>query len=116
MANQLMAIRLLAEPLRSLAAASVVGTYVAIGTAFEHPSRILLVQNLTDQTVAFSFDGIDDHFVLPANGFLLTDFTANKTHQMGAFLAQGTIIYVKEVGNPTTGSVYVSTFYGDVNH
>lgn len=106
------AIRMLAEPVRSLAAASIGATYMGVGTAFDHPTRILLVQNLTDQSVMFSLDGIDDHFALPANGFLLLDVTTNQTLSQGCYFSAGTRVYVKEIGNPTTGSVYVSVFYG----
>ncbi len=107
-----LAIRILAEPVRSLAFGSISGTYAGIGASFNHPIRIIFIQNLTDETLMFSLNGVDDHFPLPANGFLLLDVTANKTLMQGAFLAEGTRVYVKEVGTPSTGSVYVSVFYG----
>lgn len=107
-----LAIRLLAEPVRSLAAASILAGYMGIGTSFDHPCRILFVQNLTDATLMFSLDGVNDHFPLIANAFLLLDVTTNKTLSTGCFISQGQRIYVKQVGVPTTGSAYVSTFYG----
>ena len=109
-----LAIRLAAEPLRSLAFGSISGTYAGIGTAFVNPCRILLVQNLTDETMLFSFDGVNDHFVLPAEGFVLIDVESNKTTTGGALnIPVGTRIYAKDAGTPpTTGAVYVSTFYG----
>jgi hypothetical protein len=107
-----LAIRMLPEPVRSLAFGSISGTYAGIGTSFSNAIRIIFVQNLTDSTLMFSLNGIDDHFPLPANGFLLLDVTANKTLPQGAFIAEGTRIYVKEVGAPSMGNVYVSTFYG----
>ncbi len=107
-----LAIRILAEPVRSLAFGSISGTYAGIGTGFANPVRIIFVQNLTDVTLMFSLDGINDNFPLPSNSFLLLDVTANKTIDMGAFLAQGTRVYVKTIGSPTMGSVYVSVFYG----
>lgn len=107
-----LAIRLLAEPVRSLAAASVGAAYSAIGTGLEHPSRILFVQNLTDETLMFSFDGVNDHFPLAATAFVLLDITANRTLIQGCFLSQGQVLYVKRIGTPTSGNVYVTTFYG----
>lgn len=105
------AIRLYPETLRSLAFGSISGTYAGIGSAFLQPSRILYVLNNTDVLLTFSFDGVNDHFVLPSSGFLLLDVTANKTNTGGAFsIAEGQRIYVK--GAPTSGSAYVSTFYG----
>lgn len=113
MANPSTAVRLLFEPVRSLAFGGISGTYAAIGTAFAFPSRQTFIQNLTDATLMFSIDGINDHFPLPSSGFFLNDITSNRTEMGGSFcLAQGTIIYVKTIGTPGTGSVYVSTAYG----
>lgn len=110
--NYNLALKMVPEPVRSLAFGSINNTYMGIGTAFEHPIRILFVQNLTDATLMFSLDGIDDHFPLPGSGFLLLDITSNKTLAQGCFIAEGQRVYVKEEETPTTGSVYVSAFYG----
>lgn len=107
-------IRLRADVQRSLAFGSIGAAYMGIGTAFTAPIRIIFIQNLTDALLQFSFNGVDDNFPLPAGGFLLLDVTANKTNQAsGFFIAEGDRIYVKEVGTPTTGAVYVSNFYGE---
>lgn len=109
-----LAIRLLCEPLRSLGFASIGAAYIGIGTAIISAARILHIQNLTDKTLLFSFDGINDHFPLAANGYLLLDITSNKTVPQGFFLPEGQRIYVKEsaAGAPIAGSVYVTIFYG----
>lgn len=107
-----LAVRLLAEPVRSLGEASISGTYAGIGTAISNPSRVIFVQNLTDATLMFSLDGINDHFPLPSNGFLVLDIASNQSHAQGFFMSQGQRLYVKTVGSPSTGSVYFSTFYG----
>lgn len=108
----ILAMRMQAEPVRSLGFASISGTYMGIGTGFVNPIRILYVQNLTNATLMFSFDGVNDHFPLAANSFLLLDVTTNRTVSTGAFFAEGTRVYVKEIGVPTSGSVYVAVFYG----
>lgn len=102
------------EIVRSIASGAIGAAYAAIGTAFTNPVRILFVQNLTDATLMFSFTGIagQDHFPLPANGFLLLDVTANKTLDHGFFISEGWIIYVREIVAPTSGTVYVSAFGG----
>ena len=106
-----LAVRLYPETLRSLAFGSISGTYAGIGTAFLNPSRILYVLNNTDALLTYSFDGVNDHFVLPSAGFILLDVTANKTETGGALsISQGQRVYVK--GAPGSGSTYVSTFYG----
>jgi len=105
-------VRMKFEPARSLAAGSIGAGYSGVGTAVDHPVRQFFIQNLTDATVWFSFDGIDDHFPLPTNGFFLNDITSNRTEQSGAFaLAEGDRLYVKRLGVPTTGSVYFSVVY-----
>ncbi len=109
------AIKLLPEAVRTVAAAGISGTYAGIGTPLANPSRIILIQNFTDEAVMISFDGITDHLPVAAEGFVLLDVTANKTATQGFYIAEGTRFYVKEIGNPTTGSVYISTFYGVVS-
>lgn len=104
--------RVFAEPLRSLAAASVVVGYTAIGDPLVYPMRIMLVQNLTDAQVVFSLDGVNDHFTLPAGGFILLDLQANNIVKEGWNIAAQTTFYVKRVATPTAGNVYVSSFYG----
>lgn len=111
--NYALAIRVLPEPVRSLAFGSISGTYAAIGTAFANPIRIIFIQNLTDKSLMFSFDGTNDHFPLVAEAFLLLDVTSNSSVSQGFFLAQGTKMYVKDLGSAATiGDVYVSVFYG----
>jgi hypothetical protein len=106
-------IRLQMEPLRTLAFGAIGAGYVAVGTATSHPARQILVQNLTNQTMIFSFDSVNDHFVLPANGFLLDDIASNKSFVSGFYLAQDVVLYAKDAGiAPASGAVYFSVFYG----
>lgn len=107
-----LALRMAFEPLRSLAFGSIGGAYMGVGTPIEHPSRQFLVQNLTDATLLFSFDGVNDHFRLPANGFWLNDNTANRSVSQGFFLSEGTRLYVKQDGVPTSGNVNFTVIYG----
>lgn len=106
-------IRMVFEPQRTLGFAAIGAAYMGVGTAVDHPIRQFFIQNLTDVTLQFSFDGIHDHFPLPANGFFLDDVTSNKSSvSAGFYLAQGDRLYVKQLGVPTTGSVYFSVMYG----
>jgi hypothetical protein len=107
-----LSIRFLPETCRSLAFGSVGASYIGIGTSFTRPIRMLMVQNLTDVSLWFSFDGINDHFPLPTDGYLMLDITANKISSQGFFIAEGQRLYVKDLGIPSSGSVYVTTFYG----
>ncbi len=107
-----LSIRLFPEVLRSLGFASIGAAYMGIGSPFNNAIRIFHLQNLTDATLLFSWNGIDDHEILPPNGFLLLDVTSNKTISTGCFFAEGVRIYVKQSGVPTSGSVYLSAYYG----
>lgn len=106
------AIRLTPESARSLAFGSIAAGYTGVGTAISNPVRILHIQNLTDAVLMFSYDGVNDHFPLAASGYLLLDITANKSSTQGYYLAEGTRLYVKRLSVPSSGSVYVTVYYG----
>lgn len=107
-----LAVRLYPEPVRTLAFGSISGTYAKIGTPLVNPCRIFLLQNQTDSLLMFSLDGTNDHFPLPAQGYIIIDVTTNKTVDVGAFFAQNTQFWVKQIVMPTVGSVYLTSFYG----
>lgn len=103
-----------AEPLRSLLFSSILNTYLPIGTSIRYSARQILIQNLTDVLLIFSFDGINDHIALPQGGFYLSDITTNKISTEGYFLATGQSVFVKYVTDvPTSGSAYFSSFHGN---
>lgn len=105
-------IRYKAEPCRTVGFASISNVYITVGSALENPASQFFIQNLTDETVWFSLDGINDHFPLPANGFFLSDVVSNKSKGEGLFLSQGSRLFVKELSDtPTEGSVYFTVFY-----
>jgi hypothetical protein len=104
-------LELRAEAIRTVAFGAVGVGYTAIGTSMQRPMRLLNVQNVTNAVLMFSFDGVIDHFSLPANSFLLLDICTNDVGESGFFISKGTLMHVKQIGVPTSGSVYVSTFY-----
>lgn len=106
-----LAVRLYPETLRTLAFGSISAVYTGIGSALDNPCRIFYLLNATDVLLTFSFDGVNDHLVLPSGGFILLDVTSNMSLTGGSLsISQGQRIYVK--GSPTSGSVYLSVFYG----
>lgn len=108
-----LAIRMVPEAVRSLGFASIGAAYMGVGTSLDYPARIIVIQNLTDKEVMFSFDGIDDHIPLPTRGHLVLDISANKTLSTGFFMAEGQRLYVKHAGSaPASGNVYFSAFHG----
>jgi hypothetical protein len=83
---------------------------------FLHPIRLLVIQNETDVTLVYSFDGITDHLYLPTYGQIVFDFTTNSmSSASGLYIAQGTQVYVRYlVGDPAlAGYTTVSAVYGD---
>ena len=104
--------RMLAQALRSLAAASIGATYTAIGLPLTNMIRIIHTVNLTDQTIMFSFTGNTDHFILPTGGFLLLDLSTNRINDGGFFVSENTQMFARHIGAaPATGAVYISSFY-----
>ena len=109
----LLAIRFAAEPVRSIAFGGIGGTYAAVGGPLVNPIRQFLLQNETDALLMFSIDGVNDHFTMPAGSNWINDLNSNRSLQaQGWFIANGTTLYVKNIGSPSTGSVYFSVFYG----
>jgi len=109
------AIRLATEPLRSLAFGSIGAAYMGIGTAIDHKARIVRITNLTNTQLMISFNGVKDHFPLAMYGFLQLDVYQNSEDAGFFSLSIGDRLYVKELDavNPaTSGSVYVTVFYG----
>jgi len=100
------------EELRSLAHGSIGAAYMGVGTAIDNPARMLLIQNFTDEDMMFSFDGITDHFPVKTEAAIILDVSANKTIDSGFFFEKGTRLYVKQMSAPSSGSVYLTAFYG----
>lgn len=106
--------RLYPEVLRELDYTSLSGSYIGIGTPFANPSVQTIIQNLTDQDVYISWDGINNHLRLVSGCAWDTDNCANKTSSDGAYFPAGQRFYAKLVGgtSPTLGVVCITTLYG----
>lgn len=105
-------LRLVPDTLRTAAFGAIGAGYTAVGTVFLHPMRIISIKNLTDAILLFSFDGINDHEAVPDQSGIVWDFCTNRYGTAGAVIGVGTTIYVKQSEVPTSGSVYLSCFYG----
>ena len=107
-----LSVKLQFDPVRSVGYASISSTYVGIGTSLANAASQIFVQNLTNASLMFSFDGVNDHFPLPANGFFLNDIGSNRAISQAFFLAAGERLYVKNIGTAMSGSVYFTVAYG----
>ena len=100
------------DSLRSLGFASISGTYTAVGIPFAHPMRVIKIVNGCDTDMIISFDAVNDNDIIPASSFALYDISANEAGTDGWFFRTGTQVYVKQVSAPASGTVYVTTMYG----
>lgn len=102
-------VRAQAEPLRSFNTATFTGSYQAFGTPFVNPIRIIKITNVSNTNATISFDGTNDHELVPSNSFVLYDFSANREVGNQLELAALTQVYIK--GAVGVGSVYLSAYY-----
>ncbi len=104
--------KLLPGELQQLGFAGVApSVFISVGVFFQ-PARLILVQNLTDQLLEFSMDGLNSHFVLPACSSVTFDAGTNKGTPNTAAFPQGYGVFVTAPGTlPTTGSIYLTYFY-----
>ncbi len=89
------------------AAASFTSSYTAIGS-FSAPLVWGMIMSTLDQAVQLSFDGLVDHIAVPAGSttpvFIPISFKDNHC------ILSKVSVFGKEIGNPTTGSLYFCGF------
>lgn len=101
------------DPIRTLAEGSITTSYVAVGTPFTNPVRLICITNNTDGDMLFSIDGTTNHLFLPKGTFKLFDLNTNRTTQSQFWiLPAGTQFYVKSSTSPSTGAVYIECLWG----
>lgn len=116
MSQYSLAVRWRAEEIRTLAFGDISGTYAALGAAMDNPVVNYRIQNLTNQNVLVSYDGVTDHDLIAAGGFVLLDVSSNKGKGDALVLSKGDIVFVKEeTSGPSSGSVYLSVYYASNN-
>lgn len=90
---------------KSIAAASIGATYSIVGSSFSSPPVLIIIVSTLDEPVQFSWDGITDAFPIAARSNIIIDFKSD-----GLVLPAGAAPFVKEIGNPTSGSLYIGGF------
>ena len=106
-----------ADVMRTALAANINAAYAAVGAPYTHFIRIMFMDNLTNQNVIISFDGINDHFILIASSTKEINFTSNEVANYNGFFPPLNLqIYAKyETIQPTTGSLYIEAIYSRGN-
>lgn len=111
--SSLNSIRIAYDVLRTIAFGDISGNYAAVGSGFSFPARIIKITNTTDANLLVSFNGIDDHDIIPAGMTEIIDYGTNRSAS-GTTAEQpvGTIVYVKEESaSVSEGAVYVTVIY-----
>ena len=99
---------------RTLGEASITASFVAVGTPFVHPVRLICITNNTDGDMIFSVDAVTNHLFIPKGAFKLFDLNTNRTKQSQFWvLAERTQFYVKYSTAPSTGAVYIECLWGE---
>lgn len=101
---------LLPDAIRSIDSATFTGNYQTVGTVLTRGARIIKFTNLSNVTVTLSWDGVNDHEILPTNSFVLIDVSGAKENAQFLEVQMGTQFYAK--GSAGTGSFYISVYYG----
>ena len=101
---------ILPDVLRSINSASFTGNYQAVGTPLPQSMRVVKFTNVSSVTVTISWDGVNDHEILPANSFVLIDISGNRENSGTFEVQKGTQFYAK--GSAGSGLMYISCYYG----
>lgn len=90
---------------RTAAAAAITNSYTLVGTIFSKPVIELTIVSTLDQAVQLSLDGTNDWCPIPAGATMIVDLKSN-----GLCLEGWRGVYVKEIGNPASGTLYITGF------
>lgn len=97
------------NPLITLDASTLTGSYIPFGTAFTYPPRLIHFINDSDENVLISFDnGATAHIFLKAGSFVLYDFSANRSESSGVLQLSPTGMMIN--GASGTGDIYAVSF------
>lgn len=91
---------------RAVAAAGIGASYSLVGSLYQQGVVTLIFISTLDQAVQVSFDGVTDHLAIPSTGIPIQINLKDN----GLVLPGNFGIYVKEIGNPASGSLYVCAF------
>src|SRR5271163_2812874 len=68
------------------------------------PARIVKFTNNSNADVYISWDGVNDHEIIPTGSFLLLDISSNKEQERQLYIPEGTMFYYRGVsGAGSTG-------------
>lgn len=90
--------------------------FVINAAGLTHPCFLLRIINNSNITILISYDGVNNHDILPPNDTLQLDFQTNSQpsgHM--ALLRKGTVIYAKRsAGAAGVGIIYLCGYYQEI--
>ena len=96
------------DAIRTLAFGGIGAAYAVVGAVLAGPVRLICFNNLTNQNLYFSDDGVNDKVIIPLGTGKVFDISTNRTRQENFFLKEGDFCYIRHLGvAPTSGSVYI---------
>jgi hypothetical protein len=98
------------EVLRSLDTSTLSGGFLPVGSPLVNPCRIIKFTNLSNVNLIISWDGVTNHDILPAGGFVLYDIATNHETSAPFDVSAHTQFYVSAAAG--VGLVYISAYFG----
>ena len=91
----------------------VTGSYAVLGDAFTQPVVMFHIASSLNQAILLSFDGTNDHILVPARTLATFDLSSNKRPETRLELPIGTQIYIKQGPDTgaTSGDIYITLIY-----
>ncbi|NJL54155.1 hypothetical protein HC928_02565 [bacterium] len=92
---------------RSIAAESITSSYALVGTIFSSPVLWLCIVSTLNAVVQISLNGTTDFVAIPVGDTVPAIITI-PFKEFNTVLSGNFGIYVKEIGNPSAGNLYIS--------
>lgn len=90
---------------KTLAFGSVGASYTLVGSKFTTPMLAVIIVSTLDADVQFSWDGVTDAFPVLSGATIILDFKSDNIPLPASYAP-----YVKQIGVPSAGSIYVGGF------
>lgn len=94
------------ETIRVRSATTFDGTFQTLGNELNLPLFMMKITNNSNRDCDVSFDGSNQHDIVPAGSFALYDFQTNKQKDNWQFPGH-TQVYIRAPGGAGTGNIYL---------
>lgn len=102
-------LRIIPETLRSIDSSTFTGSLQKLGTPLNYACCLIKFVNNSTVPVTISWDGVNNHDIIPAMSFALYDFGSDAGSTRGLYASQNTQFWVS--GSAGAGLVYLTAFH-----